>query len=57
MSLDVKHFFDKETYTLTYVVFDNNTKDAVIIDPVLNYDQASSKTSTESIEEVKSEFM
>ena len=54
MSLDVKHFFDKETYTLTYIVFDNNTRDAVIIDPVLNYDQASSKTSTESIEEVKS---
>lgn len=54
MSKEVKHFFDKETYTLTYIVFDSDTKDAIIIDPVLNYDQASSKTSTESIDEVKS---
>lgn len=54
MSFEVKHFFDEKTYTLTYLVFDNNTKDAIIIDPVLNYDQASSKTSMESIDELDS---
>ena len=53
MNLEIKHFFDQETYTLTYLVYDKNSQDALIIDPVLNYDQASSKTSTESIEEVK----
>lgn len=52
MSLELKHFYDDLTSTLTYVVHDSETKDAVIIDPVLNYDQASSKTSLESVEEV-----
>lgn len=33
----VEHFFDPATYTLTYVVYDPQTKDAVVIDPVLDY--------------------
>jgi glyoxylase-like metal-dependent hydrolase (beta-lactamase superfamily II) len=49
MKLELKHFFDMETYTLTYLVYDEESKDAVIIDPVLNYDQASSKTNMDSI--------
>ncbi|MCI5073391.1 MBL fold metallo-hydrolase [bacterium] len=49
---EVKHFFDPETWTLSYVVYDQNSKDAVLIDPVLNYDPASSKYSDESIKEV-----
>lgn len=48
----VKHFFDSETWTLSYVVYDESSKDAVLIDPVLNYDPASSKYSYESIDEV-----
>ncbi|MBL7543163.1 MAG: MBL fold metallo-hydrolase [Bdellovibrionaceae bacterium] len=44
----IKEFFDKNTWTLTYVVWDENTKDALVIDPVMDYDQASSKTSQES---------
>ena len=54
MALELKHFFDKDTYTLTYLVFDAKSKDSVIIDPVLNYDQASSTTSMESINELDS---
>lgn len=50
--MEVKAFFDKDTYTLTYVVWDKQTKDAVIIDPVMNYDAASSTYSYESIDEV-----
>lgn len=46
----VKHFFDEQTYTLTYVVYDTITMDAIIIDPVLNYDQASSTISEHSID-------
>jgi glyoxylase-like metal-dependent hydrolase (beta-lactamase superfamily II) len=48
----VKEFFDKGTWTLTYVVYDETTKDAVIIDPVWDYDSAASKLSTESNEKV-----
>lgn len=49
----VEPFFDKATFTLTYVVYDENTKDAVIIDPVLDYDPPSSKISFHSIEKVQ----
>jgi glyoxylase-like metal-dependent hydrolase (beta-lactamase superfamily II) len=48
----IKEFFDETTSTLTYVLWDASTKDAVVIDPVMNYDQASSKTSEESAQTV-----
>lgn len=47
--MEIKSFFDRDTYTLTYVVYDQATKDAVVIDPVLDYDAASVTTTTESI--------
>lgn len=53
MSLKVKHFFDKDTYTLSYIVYESMTKDSVIIDPVLNYDQGASKISHESFNDLK----
>lgn len=52
MKPTVKEFFDKATWTLTFVVYDANTKDAVILDPVWDYDPAASKMSTSSAEEV-----
>lgn len=48
----IKEFFDKNTWTLTYVVWDESTRDAVVIDPVLDYDPAASKTSEESAKRV-----
>ncbi|MEY4632193.1 MAG: hypothetical protein RIQ81_2313 [Pseudomonadota bacterium] len=42
-------FFEKETCTLSYVVFDERTLDAVIIDPVLDYDPASGSCSEASV--------
>jgi glyoxylase-like metal-dependent hydrolase (beta-lactamase superfamily II) len=51
---NVKEFFDQATWTLTYVAFDPATRDAVVIDPVWDYDPASSKTSNESTEQVLS---
>ncbi len=48
----IKEFFDPNTWTLTYVVWDENTRDAVVIDPVMDYDPASSKTSEESARSV-----
>lgn len=50
--IEIKEFFDKETYTLTYVVWDPKTRDAIVIDPVLDYDPASSTVSKESIDKV-----
>lgn len=49
---DVKVFFDKATSTFSYIVFDHETKDALVIDPVLNYDPASSSISYESVENI-----
>lgn len=34
----VIHFFDEATWTLTYLVYDPDTLDAVVIDPVLDFD-------------------
>lgn len=47
--MNVQHFFDKDTFTLTYIVYDHNTKDAVIIDPVLDYDPASGAIENNSL--------
>lgn len=49
---EVSAFFDPETWTVSYVVTDEATKDAVIIDPVLNYDVLASQTSTHSADEI-----
>lgn len=51
-SFHVEPFFDPATYTLTFVVADLATRDAVVIDPVLDYDPASGTTSTASIDQV-----
>jgi glyoxylase-like metal-dependent hydrolase (beta-lactamase superfamily II) len=50
--MKIEAFFDNRTYTLTYVVFDPETRDAVIIDPVLDYEPVGSKVFTESVEQV-----
>jgi glyoxylase-like metal-dependent hydrolase (beta-lactamase superfamily II) len=52
MNLRIKDFFDPATYTLTYVVYDEATRDAIIIDPVLDYDPAASKVSYQSVDKL-----
>ncbi len=52
--MEIKTFFDEPTYTLTFVVYDPATKDAVVIDPVLDYDPLASQTDTTSAEQVLS---
>lgn len=54
--MNIETFFDPATFTLTYVVFDPKSRDAVVIDPVLDYDVLSSSTSTTSITRVE-EFL
>lgn len=53
-TMQIQPFFDPETFTLTYVVFDLATCDAVVIDPVLDYDVLASSTGTASLEKVAS---
>ena len=48
----IKEFFDTNTWTLTYVVWDDKTSDAIVIDPVLDYNPVSSKTSEDSAQAV-----
>jgi glyoxylase-like metal-dependent hydrolase (beta-lactamase superfamily II) len=50
--MKVETFFDKATFTLTYIVYDSKTKDSILIDPVLDYNPGSSKVSTDSVEGV-----
>ncbi len=50
--MEIKPFFDRATFTLTYVVFDDKTRDAVILDPVLDFDPASGRITTTSVTEV-----
>ncbi|WP_333611214.1 MBL fold metallo-hydrolase [Brevundimonas bullata] len=49
---DVVGFFDPATHTVTYLVSDPATGAAALIDPVLDYDPASARTSTGSIDQV-----
>lgn len=49
MKLQIQHFFDPATSTLTYVVHDSETHDAIVIDPVWDYDPASGSLSTQSM--------
>lgn len=50
--MQIKAFFDPRTSTLTYVVWDPDSRDAVVIDPVLDYDAPASVTFTESVDAV-----
>lgn len=49
---DVHAFHDEATFTITYVVSDPGSKHAAIIDPVLDFDPASGRTSTASADVV-----
>ncbi len=50
--MHIQSFFDKATFTVTYVVVDPATKACAIIDPVLDFDAASGRTSHVSADSV-----
>lgn len=51
--MKVQAFFDDgRTFTMTYVVYDEHSKDAVVIDPVLDLDTTPWRTFTDSIDKV-----
>jgi glyoxylase-like metal-dependent hydrolase (beta-lactamase superfamily II) len=43
----IKAFLDRDTETFSYVVYDREGGSAAVVDPVLDYDPASGRTSTE----------
>ena len=49
----VQAFFDPRTWTVTYVLWDHATQRAAIIDPVLDFDMKSGRTSTTSADAVE----
>ena len=51
----IKAFFDEPTNTISYLVADPATKRAAIVDPVLDYDHASGKASTKSVDVILDE--
>lgn len=51
--MNVHSFFDARTSTLTYVVSDPATQAAAVIDPVLDFDPASGRVWTESVDQVE----
>jgi glyoxylase-like metal-dependent hydrolase (beta-lactamase superfamily II) len=48
----IEPFFDERTATLTYLVWDEKTHDAVVIDPVLDFDPQGGRLWTESVDTV-----
>jgi glyoxylase-like metal-dependent hydrolase (beta-lactamase superfamily II) len=50
--MDILAFFEKRTFTLTYLVSDPATGDALVIDPVLDFAAASATITTESADAV-----
>jgi glyoxylase-like metal-dependent hydrolase (beta-lactamase superfamily II) len=52
MNAHIKSFFDKATWTFTYVVSDPEARVCVVIDPVLDYDPKSGRTRTQSAQKV-----
>jgi len=54
MPITLKRFFDKETFSFTYLLFDKETKDAAVIDPVLNFESSSATIYYSSAKELLS---
>lgn len=50
--MQIKAFYDELTGTLTYVVYDDVGKDAIVIDPVLDYEPQSSSTATIAVDKL-----
>jgi glyoxylase-like metal-dependent hydrolase (beta-lactamase superfamily II) len=53
-AMKIETFYDPDTFTLTYAVYDPKSRDAVVIDPVLDFDPVASATATRSLKAVES---
>ena len=50
--MKVEHFYDRDTHTVTYMVWDSNSLDAILIDPVLGYSPVTGKIEVSQFEEI-----
>ncbi len=48
--MKIQDFYDPRTSTLSYVVWDESTADAIVIDPVLDYEPVGSRVWQESVD-------
>ncbi|TNF00263.1 MAG: MBL fold metallo-hydrolase [Deltaproteobacteria bacterium] len=51
--MKIETHFHEDTFTLTYIVYDESSKDAVVIDPVLDYNPNSSSFFYDAIDKVQ----
>lgn len=49
---EIRGFFDDQTNTITYLIWDPQSRQAVVIDPVLDYDPVDGTVDTQSAERV-----
>lgn len=54
--MEVKTYFDQNTATFTHLVWDGSSKQAAIIDPVLDFNYRSGRTGTDSADAVISDL-
>jgi glyoxylase-like metal-dependent hydrolase (beta-lactamase superfamily II) len=50
--LKIQHFFHEQTFTLTYLVYDEGAKTGVVIDTVMDFDPSSGRTGNKASENV-----
>jgi hypothetical protein len=43
--MKIQHFFDSASSTLTYVIWDEDSREGVVVDPVMDLDLRSGQTS------------
>src|SRR5947209_2955939 len=49
---EVKGFFDEPTNTVSYLVWDAATKEAAVVDPVLNFDEKSGEANVSAADAI-----
>ena len=50
--MEIQHFFEPRTSTLSYLVFDPASRTGIVIDPVLDFDAASGRTGTRAADAI-----
>jgi len=48
----IRAFFDEATNTVSYLIADPVTRDAAVVDPVLDYDHATGEVNARSVEAI-----
>ncbi len=51
-AMEIKEFFDKNTSTFSYIIYDKQTRDGVVLDSVLDYDPNSSSVTRDSLDKI-----